>query len=195
MKLVEIGGEIYGAVNRAWYREATIVSAKRWPTRCTTRCGSKTAVLVTTRTTRSAASWGFRARTNSPHRSRCGSAYPPCRLRMTLTFRQVGENEWEMFTPQCGVPEAGEAGGPELMDYMVNKICGHLELFGFRHGAARWNPNIRIDPLKLPPRASADEPHCRWRHHTSRLSPSTTQPNRALSCESIISNATRTDRS
>ena len=88
---------------------------------------------------------------------------PAMSTRMTLTFRQVGENEWEMFTPQCVVPETGEAGGPEIMDYMVNKICGHLELFGFRHGAARWNPNIRIDPLKLPPRASADEPHCRWR--------------------------------
>ena len=70
---------------------------------------------------------------------------------MTLTFRQVGENEWEMFTPQCVVPETGEAGGPEIMDYMVNKICGHLELFGFRHGAARWNPNIRIDPLEAAP--------------------------------------------
>jgi hypothetical protein len=45
---------------------------------------------------------------------------------------------------------------------MCQKICGHLELFGFRHGAARWNEKVRIDPTKLPPRASADEPHCRW---------------------------------
>ena len=59
---------------------------------------------------------------------------------MTLTFRQIGENEWEMFTPQCPVPETGKGGGPEIMDYMVNKICGHLGFFGFRHGAARWSP-------------------------------------------------------
>ncbi len=45
---------------------------------------------------------------------------------------------------------------------MCNKICAHLELFGFRPGAARWNEKIRIDPAKLPPRASADEPRCRW---------------------------------
>ena len=45
---------------------------------------------------------------------------------------------------------------------MCDKICGHLELFGFRWGAARWNEKIRIDPVKLPPRASKDEPHCRW---------------------------------
>jgi hypothetical protein len=46
---------------------------------------------------------------------------------------------------------------------MCEKICGHLELFGFRHGAARWNERIRNDPERLPPRASEDEPHCRWR--------------------------------
>jgi hypothetical protein len=46
---------------------------------------------------------------------------------------------------------------------MCDKICGHLELFGFRHGAARWNEKVRIDPEKLPPRASKDDPHCRWR--------------------------------
>ena len=82
---------------------------------------------------------------------------------MELTFRQVSDTEWEMYTPRCHVPEAGEAGGPELMNYMVNKICAHLELFGFRHGMARWNPRLRIDPVRLPPRADSSEPHCHWR--------------------------------
>ncbi len=81
---------------------------------------------------------------------------------MTLVFEQVGEHRWEMHTPQCDVPEQGERMGPAVMDYMVHKICGHLELFGFRHGAARWNDKIRIDPQVLPPRASTDQPHCRW---------------------------------
>jgi hypothetical protein len=60
------------------------------------------------------------------------------------------------------VPETGERGGPELLNFMVKKICGHLELFGFRHGASRWNSRIRIDPLRLPPRSEPTQPHCRW---------------------------------
>jgi hypothetical protein len=83
--------------------------------------------------------------------------------RMTLRFESTGEREWEMHTPQCDVPETGEREGPEVMAYMCDKICSHLELFGFRHGAARWNEKLRVDPLKLPPRQSPDEPHCRWK--------------------------------
>ena len=39
---------------------------------------------------------------------------------MTLTFEQTGENEWEMYTPQCAVPEQGERGGPEALAYAVD---------------------------------------------------------------------------
>jgi hypothetical protein len=81
---------------------------------------------------------------------------------MELTFERISDTEVQMYTPRCFVPETGEKEGPEVMKFMVNKICSHLELFGFRHGAARWNPKIRIDPLKLPPRRDANEPHCRW---------------------------------
>ena len=163
MKLVEIGGEIYGAVNRNWYAEAT----KRFGQEVADEmhhtvwfddggAGDHENYTISRL-------MGFSGEDEVTTPLKVWQCLPAMSTRMTLTFRQVGENEWEMFTPQCVVPETGEAGGPEIMDYMVNKICGHLELFGFRHGAARWNPNIRIDPLKLPPRASADEPHCRWR--------------------------------
>jgi hypothetical protein len=81
---------------------------------------------------------------------------------MKLCFEEVSPGKWHMYTPMCVVPETGERGGPELMDFMVKKICGHLELFGFRHGAARWNGRIRIDPLRLPPRSDPSMPHCRW---------------------------------
>lgn len=163
MKLVELGGEIYGAVNRSWYRQAI------------KRFGQEVAEEMMH------AAWfddggagdhenftasrlmGFSGENEVTTPLKVWQLLPAMSTRMKLEFRQVAENEWEMWTPQCCVPEDGEAGGPELMDFMVNKICGHIELFGFRHGAARWNANIRIDPLKLPPRASSDEPHCRWR--------------------------------
>jgi hypothetical protein len=46
---------------------------------------------------------------------------PAMSTRMTLTFRQTGENEWEMYTPQCAVPEMGERGGPEALSYAVTR--------------------------------------------------------------------------
>lgn len=163
MKLVEVGGEIYGDVNRKWYVEAI------------KRFGQEVAdemhhdVWFADGGTGDHENFtisrlmGFADEDEVTTPLKVWQCLPAMSTRMTLTFVQIGENEWEMYTPQCGIPEAGEAGGPELMSYMVNKICAHLELFGFRHGAARWNPKIRIDPLKLPPRSSSDEPHCRWK--------------------------------
>lgn len=163
MKLVEVGGEIYGSVNRQWYLQAV------------ERFGQEVADEM------HHAVWfadggagdhenftisrlmGFEGEDEMTTPLKVWQCLPAMSTRMTLTFEQVGEDEWTMFTPQCAVPERGEEGGPELMEYMVEKICAHLELYGFRHGAARWNPKIRIDPERLPPRASADEPHCRWR--------------------------------
>jgi hypothetical protein len=83
---------------------------------------------------------------------------PAMSTRMTLRFEQKGDHPWEMHTPQCDVPETGEREGPVAMAYLCDKICGHLERFGFRHGAARWDGKVRIDPLKLPPRANQSEP-------------------------------------
>ncbi|HEX4428831.1 MAG TPA: hypothetical protein VHZ96_06140 [Frankiaceae bacterium] len=163
MKLVEVGGSIYGTVNRRWYMEAI------------KRFGQEVADEM------HHAAWfadggagdhennvisslmGFAGEDEVTTPLKVWQCLPAMSTRMTLTFEQTGDNEWEMYTPQCVVPEQGERGGPEALAYAVDKICGHLELFGFRHGAARWNPKIRIDPLKLPPRASADEPHCRWK--------------------------------
>jgi len=162
MKLVEIGGEIYGTVNRNWYSAVT------------ERFGSEVADELHHQV------WfadggagdhenytisrlmGFADEDEMTTPLKVWQCLPAMSTRMTLTFRQTGERQWEMFTPQCAVPELGEMAGPAIFDYMINKVCGHLELFGFRHGAARWNANIRIDPVKLPPRANAGEPHCRW---------------------------------
>jgi hypothetical protein len=83
--------------------------------------------------------------------------------RMTLVFERQGPRAWTMHTPWCDVPEIGEREGPAAMRFMCEEICGHQELFGFRHGAARWFEKIRIDPETLSPRASLDEPHCRGR--------------------------------
>ena len=37
---------------------------------------------------------------------------PAMSTRMTLTFRQIGENEWEMFTPSAPSPRRGRRGAP-----------------------------------------------------------------------------------
>jgi hypothetical protein len=162
IKLVEVGGEIYGAVNRQWYAKV----AERFGQKVADElhhevwfadggAGDHENYTISRL-------MGFAGEDEVTTPMKVWQCLPAMSTRMTLTFEEVAPGEWTMFTPQCTVPEAGEAGGPAVMDYMVNKICAHLELFGFRHGAARWNPNIRIDPLKLPPRATPDEPHCRW---------------------------------
>jgi hypothetical protein len=163
MKLVEVGGSIYGDVNRKWYMAAIAAFGQEVADEMHHQVWFAPGGTGDHENTTISQLMGFADEDEVTTPLKVWQCLPAMSTRMTLTFEEVGENEWEMYTPQCGVPEQGEAGGPAVMDYMVNKICAHLELFGFRHGAARWNPRIRIDPLKLPPRASADEPHCRWR--------------------------------
>ena len=162
MKLVEIGGSIYGAVNRQWYQAAV----KRFGQEVADEmhhevwfadggAGDHENYTISKL-------MGFETDDDETAAMKVWQCLPAMNTRMTLTYEQKGEHEWEMYTPQCDVPEQGEKHGPEVMAYMAGKICGHLELFGFRHGAARWNEKIRIDPVKLPPRASKDEEHCRW---------------------------------
>lgn len=162
MKLVEVGGEIYGDVNRQWYR------------RIAARFGDEVADEIHHEVWFADGGTGdhenrtisrlmdFSDEVDETTAMKVWQCLPAMSTRMTLRFERVGDHEWEMHTPQCAVPEAGDSLGPEVMAYMVDKICAHLELFGFRHGAARWNDRIRIDPIKLPPRADAGEPHCRW---------------------------------
>ncbi len=161
-KLVEIGGTIYGSVNRQWYAEV----AKEFGTEVADRlhhkvwfaeggCGDIENFTISKL-------MGFADQNDETTPLKVWQCLPAMISRMKLVFEKKGDGSWEMHTPMCHVPETGEREGPAVMDYMVNKICGHLELFGFRHGAARWNPKIRIDPIKLPPRANASEPHCRW---------------------------------
>ncbi len=163
MKLVEVGGSIYGTVNRLWYREV----AKRLGAEVADEihhqvwfgeggAGDHENELISSL-------MGFAEEDAETTAMKVWQCLPAMSTRMTLRFEPAGEGGWEMRTPQCDVPETGEREGPEVMAYMCDKICGHLELFGFRHGAARWNEKIRIDPVKLPPRASPDEPHCRWK--------------------------------
>jgi hypothetical protein len=163
MKLVEVGGSIYGTVNRLWYQAV----AKRFGQEIADEmhhqvwfaeggAGDHENDVIPQL-------MGFAGEDAETTAMKVWQCLPAMSTRMTLRFTRTGPREWEMHTPQCVVPESGAAGGPELMKYMCDKICAHLELFGFRHGAARWNEKIRIDPLKLPPRASAAEPHCRWK--------------------------------
>lgn len=163
IKLVEVGGAIYGNVNRKWYdavsarfgaEVADAMHHEVWFAE--NGCGDIENNTIS-------ALMGFAEEDELTTPMKVWQCLPAMATRMRLTFTQDEDGNWQMFTPQCVVPETGEAMGPAVMDYMVNKVCGHLELFGFRHGAARWNPRIRIDPLKLPPRSSPDEPHCRWR--------------------------------
>jgi hypothetical protein len=163
MKLVEVGGAIYGDVNRQWYKAAI----KRFGQKVADEmhhevwfaeggAGDHENHVISNL-------MGFAEESSETTAMKVWQCLPAMSARMTLVFERAGEHEWTMQTPQCHVPETGEREGPAVMAYMCDKICGHLELFGFRHGAARWNEKIRIDPEKLPPRASEDEPHCKWR--------------------------------
>lgn len=161
-KLVRIGGSIYGTVNRNWYKAvaeefgeevADRLHHKVWFAPGGT--GDHENYLISDL-------MGFKDENEVTTPLKVWQCLPAMIEDMELTFTRTGEQEWQMHTPRCHVPEKGEAGGPKVMHYMANKICAHLELFGFRHGAARWNDRIRIDPLKLPPRSDKNEPHCRW---------------------------------
>ncbi len=162
-KLVRIGGSIYGKVNRQWY----LAVAEEFGEEVADRLHHKTWFAPGGAGDHEneiiSEMMGFRGENEMTTGLKVWQCLPAMIEDMELTFTRVSATEWEMHTPRCHVPEAGEAGGPELMDYMVNKICAHLELFGFRHGVARWNPHVRVDPIKLPPRADQSEPHCRWR--------------------------------
>ncbi len=162
-KLVRIGGSIYGTVNRQWY----LAVAEEFGEEVADRLHHKTWFAPGGAGDHEndiiSEMMGFRGETEMTTALKVWQCLPAMIEDMELTFTRISDTEWEMHTPRCHVPEAGEAGGPELMDYMVKKICALLELFGFRHGVARWNPRVRVDPVKLPPRADGSEPHCRWR--------------------------------
>lgn len=162
-KLVRIGGSIYGTLNRNWYKAvveefgaevADRLHHKTWFAPGGT--GDHENKIISE-------FMGFRNENEMTTGLKVWQCLPAMIEDMELTFTKVSDTEWEMHTPRCHVPENAEKEGPRAMSYAANKICAHLELFGFRHGVARWNPNVRVDPLKLPPRASSDEPHCRWR--------------------------------
>jgi hypothetical protein len=161
-KLVEIGGTIYGAVNRAWYAAVAERYGKDVADEMHHEVWFKDGGVGDVENYTISALMGFSGEDEVTTPMKVWQCLPAMASRMKLCFEQVGPGQWQMYTPMCVVPETGERGGPDLMNFMVKKICGHLELFGFRHGAARWNSHIRIDPLRLPPRKQPSEPHCRW---------------------------------
>lgn len=161
-KLVEIGGIIYGNVNRQWYLRVIEKYGMEVADELHHQVWFADGGAGDIENYNISELMGFAEENELTTPLKVWQCLPAMISNMELVFEKITDDEWQMHTPQCVVPETGEAEGPQTLDYMVNKICAHLELFGFRHGAARWNPNIRIDPVKLPPRANSNEPHCRW---------------------------------
>jgi hypothetical protein len=193
MKLVEVGGSIYGNVNRQWYRAAI----KRFGQEVADEMhhevwfadgGSGDHENYTI-----SKLMGFEDADDETAAMKVWQCLPAMSTRMTLEFESRGDHEWEMHTPQCDVPETGEREGPEVMAYMCDKICGHLELFGFRHGAARWNANIRIDPENFR-RVRATKNITADGALNSPTSAPTTKPNRAHMSRNTGCSATPTPR-
>jgi hypothetical protein len=161
-KLVEIGGIIYGAVNLGWYGAVAAKYGKQIADELHHEVWFKDGGVGDVENYSISTLMGFTEEDDVTTPMKVWQCLPAMASRMKLCFREINPRMWEMYTPMCVVPETGEQGGPELMDFMVHKICGHLELFGFRHAASRWNGRIRIDPLRLPPRPEPRQPHCRW---------------------------------
>ncbi len=161
-KLVQIGGTIYGAVNQAWYGEVAEHFGKEAADEIHHQVWFKDGGVGDVENYTIGALMGFSDEDEVTTPMKVWQCLPAMASRMKLCFEEISRGKWQMYTPMCVVPETGERGGPELMNFMVKKICGHLELFGFRHGASRWNRRIRIDPLRLPPRSEPTQPHCRW---------------------------------
>jgi len=162
-KLVEIGGAIYGTVNRKWYDAAVARFGREVADEMHHEVWFAEGGAGDVENHTISTLMGFTGEDEVTTPMKVWQCLPAMASRMHMVFEQTDDGDWQMSTPQCVVPEMGEKLGPEVMDYMANNICGHLELFGFRHGASRWNAQIRVDPEKLPPRADTSEVHCRWR--------------------------------
>jgi hypothetical protein len=164
IKFVEIAAAVYGAVEHNWYKQVE----RRYGHKVTEEiehdvwygdggvADVKNQVISTL--------MGFSHQTDVTVPLKINQLFPAMAVRMKLVFEQQGEHEWLMKAQECLVPEDAEASGPEVLRKQCKQICHHTELFGFRWTARRWNPNIRVDPVKLPPRTSAEEPHCCWRY-------------------------------
>lgn len=161
-KLVEIGGAIYGTVNRKWYDAAVKRFGREVADEMHHEAWFADGGAGDVENYTISKLMGFADEDEVTTPLKVWQCLPAMASRMHMVFEQTEGGDWTMSTPQCVVPEMGEKYGPEVMDYMANKICGHLELFGFRHGASRWNARNRVDPVKLPPRADRTDVHCRW---------------------------------
>jgi hypothetical protein len=66
------------------------------------------------------------------------------------------ENHVITTTTKCAVLEFFERAAPERIEYFCHKLEPQVMEAYFN------NPKIKVTPLKLPPRASPDEPCCRF---------------------------------
>jgi hypothetical protein len=164
IKLVEVGGTIYGHVTRCWYRAVEARFGAEAAHDCHHEVWFEKGGAGDVENETLGRLFGFSRETDETAPMKVNQLLPAMATRMKLVFEERGEHDWLMKAQRCHVPEMGEAAGPEQLRRNCETICYHLELFGFRWGARKWNRNIRVDPLKLPPRGDASEPHCCWRY-------------------------------
>ena len=85
-----------------------------------------------------------------------GWPYPFFNMRYELQTKNYGR----VFCDDCGVVRYWE----RIKDIEgLRYICHEVEVGCFKYYFKLFNPNIEVNPLKLPPRKGPDDvPHCIW---------------------------------
>lgn len=96
-------------------------------------------------------------------------------IESILKFYQMGpgagamfpEFECEMKSPTHGLLKVKTCWGCDYCEAigdmsLLKYACDDLDGAGFPLSAQCINPNVKVTPLKVPPRASMDEPACVW---------------------------------
>jgi len=84
---------------------------------------------------------------------------PFMQLFMNIEYDVKDRNYALMTVKRCAAlrhyEKTGEMG-------RLLQLCTGLEQVGFQEGARRFNPNMKVTALKLPPRQSEDDICCQW---------------------------------
>jgi hypothetical protein len=79
--------------------------------------------------------------------------------KMDAEYELKNKNHGVLTARRCRSLEYYERHGETMLQ---KNVCEVIDVQGFRNTARLINPNIRVTPLKLPPRRSKDEIACQW---------------------------------
>ncbi len=88
------------------------------------------------------------------------------KLLQIVPWMQITEHKTEMESPKKGLLTVTRCATLEALEReglgREKEICSTVDAAVFRSYAAFFNPNIKVEPLAIPPRADRDGICCQW---------------------------------